>query len=263
MGDAAHGLLEQVALLHGPHGLLGRFFGTVDCGAAEIGLRFRLRGDFAGLAELNRENRDSWTPLTPLFDPAHSDLSADAAFWLEGVDERGDTVVTHATRLFDASQRSLADEIAALGAVCEAAGARDEAAWRAALPAALASGRLMFSGGVWVRPDWRRFGLTKIISRVCAAAAHTRWDIGASAGFVETRLHALGLSRAYGPYTMVEGLSFRLAWRPEEEMLLFWMALATMLDDLARFVDRRAADGARERYAHDETLAAHAAPGQR
>lgn len=253
-------LLDQITLMHGPQDLLSRFFMVADDTGRESGLRFRLRSDFDGLVEINRENRESWSPLSPIFDPAHSNLRIDAAFWLEGIDERGETVVTHAARLFDCDRTSLLDEIESLGGVCEASVAPD--AVRDAPSAVPITGRTMFAGGVWVRPEWRRFGLTKIISRICSAYAHTRWNTASSSGFVETRLHALGLSRAYGPYTVIDGLSFRLAWRPDVRMLLLWMGAGTMLADLAQFADRGIGNSAGERYAHDKTLVAGSAPRQ-
>lgn len=259
-------LLDQLTLIHGPHELLGRFFVAADQAGQDIGLRFRLRSDFDGLLELNRDNGDTWPPLPPICDPAHSNIRFDAGFWLEGIDERGETVVTHAARLFDFTRSNLQEEIRSLRIFYEDAASHIAAGERVDIESAAAAaitGRTMFAGGVWVRPDWRRFGLTKIISRVCSAYAYTRWNIAYSWGFVETRMHALGLSRAYGPYNVIDGLSFRLAWRPDVRMVLLWMGVETMLADLGRVIERTAEDGARERYAHDEAVAASGAPGQR
>lgn len=265
MSDNPRRLLDQITLMYGPHELLSRFFATADESAREIGLRFRLRSDFDGLIELNRDNRDTWPALPPICDPAQSNIRIDAGFWLEGLDERGDTVVTHAGRLFDFTRTNLLDEIKSLRVFYEAAASHIAAGERIEIDSPAASmitGRTMFAGGVWVRPDWRRFGLTKIISRICSAYAYTRWNIVYSWGFVETRMHALGLSRAYGPYNVIDGLSFQLAWRPDVRMVLLWMGAETMLADLARLVDRTTGDGSGERYAHDEALAVRSAPRQ-
>lgn len=266
MYDHQRNLLDQITLRHGPFDLLSRYFTTADAQAREIGLRFRLRGDFDALVELNRENRATWPALPPICDPAHSNLRIDSAFWLEGLDERGDTVVTHAARLFDLTGRSLADEIRSLRVFYETPEPHVAAGESIFIESPMASGitgRTMFAGGVWVRPDWRRFGLTRIISRVCSAYAYTRWNIAFSWGFVETRMHELGLSRAYGPYQPIDGLSFNLAWRPGIRMVLMWMRVDTMLADLARIVDSATIDATGQRYSYDETLAAPAAPGER
>lgn len=265
MENNLRSLLGQITLLHGPQDLLSRFFTAADAAGREIGLRFRMRSDFDGLVELNRDNCDTWPPLPPICDPAQSNIRMDAAFWLEGLDERGDTVVTHAARLFDFTQTNLLDEIKSLRVFYETAAehvAAGESIGIDSPSAAEITGRTMFAGGVWVRPDWRRIGLTKIISRICSAYAYTRWNIAYSWGFVETRMHSLGLSRAYGPYNVIDGLSFQLAWRPDVRMVLLWMGIETMLADLTRFVDRVTSDGAGERYAHDETLAVLTTPRQ-
>lgn len=77
MYDNPRNLLDQITLTHGPHDLLARYFLMADAAAREWGLRLRLRSDFDALMELNRENPDSWPPLSPAFDPAHSNLRID------------------------------------------------------------------------------------------------------------------------------------------------------------------------------------------
>jgi hypothetical protein len=234
-------LLDQITLLHGPHDLLSRYFLIADQAARDCGVRLRLRSDFDALLELNRENRDSWPPLLPICDPAHSNLRIDSAFWLEGVDDRGETVVTHFARFFDFAGTNLIDEMRSLRVQYEdprphlKAG---EAFLVDAPPASVVRGHTMYGGGVWVRPEWRRHGLTKIVPRISRAYAYTRWDTAFTWGFVEPKTHAFGLSRAYGPYQVHEGVTLRTPVRGDLPLVLLWMDSATMLDDVARIVDQ-------------------------
>jgi hypothetical protein len=262
--DNPRNLLDQITLVHGPCELLAKHFVAADAMAREWGLRLRLRSDFDALMALNRENRDSWPPLSPAFDPAHSNLRIDSAFWLEGIDNRGDTVITEIARFFDFGNSDVVEELRSLRVYYEhpephlAAGERVEVD---APAAKVVRGRTMHGGAIWVRPDWRRNGLTRIISRVCAAYALTRWNTAFTWGLVEPRLHAGGLSQAYGPHKVAEGVMLRLPFRGDLPAVLIWMSADALLADLARR-DDNAAVIAGQRYSHQESVAAPATPGQ-
>lgn len=120
----------------------------------------------------------------------------------------------------------------------------------------------MHGGGIWVRPDWRRNGLTRIVSRVCAGYALTRWDTAFTWGLVEPRLHVGGLSQAYGPHSVAEGVMLHLAFRGDLPAVLIWMSAEALLADLARSIDH-APVLAGQRYAHQVGIAAGGAPGER
>ena len=264
MYDNPRSLLDQITLTHGPHELLSRYFPLADAAARDWGLRLRLRSDFAALIALNRDNADTWPPLPPIFDPAHSNLRIDASFWLEAIDDRGDTVMTEAARFFDLSGTNVVDELRSLRIYYEnpaphlAAGECIEIDAPAAM---VVRGRTMHGGAVWVRPDWRRNGLIRIISRITAAYAHTRWNTGFTWGLVEPRLHALGVSRAYGPHDAAEGVMLRLAFRGDLPAVLIWMKTDALLADLARTVDQ-ATMAPGQGYAQEERLVAGVVPGQ-
>jgi hypothetical protein len=265
MYDNPRSLLDQITLTYGPCDLFRQYFPLADAAARDWGLRLRLRSDFAALIDLNRENAETWPSLPPMFDPAHSNLRIDSSFWLEGIDDRGETVITEAARFFDFADTNVVDELRSLRVHYAdpvphlAAG---ECIEIDAPPAKIVTGRTMHGGAIWVRPDWRRNGLTRVISRVCAAYAHTRWNTAFTWGVVEPRLHAVGLSQAYGPHEAAEGVTYRLAWRGVRPMVLIWMRTDALLRDLARALDH-AAMVPSERYAHGEPLAARALPRER
>lgn len=263
MYDNPRNLLDQITLVHGPHDLLARHFLMADAAARDWGLRLRLRGDFDALKALNHEHSDTWPPLSPIFDPAHSNLRIDSAFWLEGIDDRGDTVVTESARFFDLKTTDAVDEIRSLRlffAHPEPHIAAGECVDIDAPAASVVRGRTMHGGSIWVRPDWRRNGLTRIISRVCAAYALTRWNTDFTWGFVEPRMHAAGLSQAYGPHEAADGLTVRLVWRNNLRLVLVWMSAGALLADLTRSVDHTSMPS-RERYAHQEAVVAGITPG--
>lgn len=264
MYDNPRSLLDQITLVHGPHELLGRYFSLADEQVREIGLRLRLRGDFDGLMEVNREHRDSWSEMLPICDPAHSNLRIDSAFWLEGIDQRGETVLTHAVRFFNFTDTNVLEEIKALRIYYENPAphiAQGERVDVDAPRAAVVRGRTMYGGAIWVHPEWRRFGLTRIIVRICSAYAHTRWNTAFTWGFMDPRLQEMGLARAYGPYHTSDRITASLAYAPgPKQRLLLWMTTDMMLADLTAIVAQAADEAASQRYPHDHGLVASIAP---
>jgi hypothetical protein len=263
MYDNPRSLLDQITLVHGPHELLGRYFVMADALGRDWGLRFRLRSDFDALMALNREHGDAWPPLPPICDPRHSNLRIDSAFWLEALDDSGDTVATEFARFFEFKNTNLVEEIRSLRVYYEDPEPHVAAGERVEIDAPAASvvrGRTMYGGAIWVRPDWRRNGLTRIISHICAAYAHTRWNTAFTWGFMEPRMHAGGLSRAYGPHEVAEGLLVRMPFRGDLPTVLLWMRTEALLVDLGASVEAAMISG--QRYAHGEIFAARTAPRQ-
>lgn len=234
-------LLDQITLLHGPHDLLGRFFLIADTAARDQGVKLRLRVDFEGLVELNRQHRESWTPMSPIFDPAQSSLRIDSAFWLEAYDDDGDTVATHAARLFDWPETTVVDEIRSLRVFYDDPAPRVADGERVELDGAAVAhikGRNVYGGALWVRPDYRRRGLTTILPRISRAYAFTRWDSEFHWSFVEPKTHTFGVPHASGPFHVEDSMpvTLRLQFRGLFPSYVMWMRTAEMLDDTADFV---------------------------
>ncbi|MGH7126128.1 MAG: hypothetical protein ACREFI_17260 [Stellaceae bacterium] len=234
-------LLDQVTLLHGPHDLLGRFFLVADTAAREQGVKLRLRGDFDGLVEVNRRHRASWTPMSPIFDPEQSNLRIDSAFWLEAYDDSGDTVATHAARLFDWPDTTVVDEIRSLRVFYENPAphiAEGETVEFDGAAVAHIKGRNVYGGALWVRPDYRRRGLTTILPRISRAYAFTRWATEFHWSFVEPKTHTFGVPHASGPFHVEENMpiTLQLQFRGLFPSYLMWMSTDEMLEDVAGVV---------------------------
>lgn len=241
-------LLDQVTLLHGPHDLLGRFFLIGDTAARDQGVKLRLRADFDELVALNARNRDSWPALAPVFDPEYSNLRLDSAFWLEAVDEKDETVATHAARFFDWEHTTLAAELRSLRVFYEDPAPRIAAGESIEVEAPAAArirGRVTYGGAVWVRPDFRGRGLAALLPRISRAYAYSRWDTAWTWGLVEHKTHEKGLVRANGPYEVEESVLLRMAFRGDLPLLLMWMGRDAMLSDVADIVDQATVDSSR------------------
>lgn len=193
--------LKAVTVDHGPRELLWQFFRFADRRAREVGVTLRLSHDFAGLAELQRANRDSWPLANPTFDPECNRLDNSCAFWIEGIDARREPVIANATRFFDWPKTTLADELRSLRAFYRDPAPHVAAGEYCEVPGDIAAtirGPTSTSGALWVRPDHRRLGLASIIGRLSRACAYSRWDIAYCWALTAQRLHELGLTRAYG-----------------------------------------------------------------
>jgi len=238
-------LLDQITLQHGPHDLLGRYLILADRAARQMGVRLRLRSDFERLHEIKLKHFENTPMMSPIFDPAQSNLRIDSSFWVEGVNDAGDTISTHAARLFDWPRTTLESEARALRVHYEDPAPHLAAGESVDITAPSASrirGRTTFAGAMWVRADYRRQGLTRIIPRISRVYAYTRWNTAFTWGFMEPRLHAGGASVAYGRYTVEDGLTVRLDFRSPFRAMLLWMAEDTMLGEIEAFIDQPTSD---------------------
>lgn len=240
MGDRDRSLLDQIFLKHGPRDLLKSYFIQVDQLLRELGLRVSICTDFDRLAALNRRNRDSWPPLIPFKDPTFNRLVAGQAFWLDVQDVRDDTVVAHSARIFDWSDTTLEQEIKTLRLLYSnpaphvAAGETIDMVDAAS--AERISGRVALLGSKWVRPDLRRRGLAKIVAGITRVCSYASWRPHYIIGFVEPRLHSIGVTRAYGEYHVEDGVVFPLGGRGKVPYMLVWMTAETLLRETEKIV---------------------------
>lgn len=242
--------LSNIHLVYGPCRLLAQYFALADMLARSRGILLRVRTDFDRLLELNERHADSWPALAPMFDPRHCGLSGDKAFWIEGIDETGETAVIHSGRLYDHGARSVADDMCSLQVYYDdpephlAAGAYV----RVSAPTAHhLCGRVALTGALWVRPDYRRIGLTKFVPRLTRALALTRWDTPAFWGAVEHELHDLGATSSYGSWHVEDGITvFIPGWRGEAKALFLSMGQVTLIRDIAEAVSHADVDRLRK-----------------
>jgi hypothetical protein len=191
-----------------------RFFHLAFRQAREIGVRLRLRTDFGRLREINQSNRDSWAELFPIFDPTKNDLGLGSAVWIEGLNERGETICTHAARAFRfPAPRTLLDEARSLRVFYKDPAPRLVAGDRADVPespGAAMSGETACIGALWVKPAHRSSGLIKITARLCKAYATIHWRAGVCWSFCNPAHFVSGVARAFGPVEVDEGVMLRL-----------------------------------------------------
>ena len=234
-------LPAHLKIKHGPVGLLGRFFLWADSAVRDRGVTLSF-ASLQDLIEANKANADSWRPLVPVFDEALGGATPQTAFVLIGRDKHGEVVATQAARLYDWPETSLKDEATSLRmfyADPDAALAREDRCEITAPIAEKITGRVVFSGGIWYRRDFRGKDLGTILPRISRAYAFTRWHSDFTLGMMGDAVIAGGLAARAG-YTKVEPGCIKLVASPLGEMRcgLIWMQSDELLADLAAIMDR-------------------------
>ena len=247
-------LPTQLKIKHGPVGLLGRFFLWADTAARERGVTLSF-GSLQDLAEVNRANSSTWRPLVPLLDEAVGGVTPETAVVLIGRNKDGEIVATQAARFYDWSDTSLRREATSLRmfyADPEAACARGDRCEMTTPVAEQITGRVVFSGGIWYRRDFRGKDLGTILPRISRAYAFTRWNSDFTIGMMADAVIAGGLAERAG-YTKIEHGSFELVVSPLGGMRggLGWMQSDELLADLAAIMDRVNAPVASTRLAEN------------
>ncbi|BBK30757.1 hypothetical protein STHU_13910 [Allostella humosa] len=177
-------------------------------------------------------------PLPSQLDVDYCALPPDSAFWIEGLDENGRTVLTHAARLFDWSATDLERE----GLASRIFYDRPQVDGRPGQDLTLdqpmpvrVSGRVAYVGGLWIHPDCRGRGLGRIMPRVGRAWAYLRWQPDFVFSHVVDRLLDGGLEAVYGYPHRHRGLRFRNRYGRAYDVSWVWMSGQELVEDSARF----------------------------
>lgn len=169
--------LSDVVIDYGPAPVLGRLFLKADTELRRQGVSVSFT-TFDELVAVNRRHADSWKPLLPLFDPAAGGISEGNGFAVIGWNASGEPVYAHACRHYHV-KTSLKDEIESLRlfyADPEQSRGPGESMDCTAPSAARTRGSVVFIGGVWYRPDYRKRGMMQATAPLVRALSYTRWQ---------------------------------------------------------------------------------------
>jgi hypothetical protein len=215
---------------------VSQYIALAENAARTAGVQLRICRDFQRLISLNEQHGDSWPPLLPIFNPSYCTRLEENAFWIEGVNENGDTVVTSAGRRYRSGHCSLASELQSLRIFYDnpeeyvAVGGRVDVS---APSASRIFGDTLFSGALWVRPDYRQRGFTKIVPRLMRSCALVQWNTPMFWMMITPELDRLGATRAYGPWHAEPRVLMQLPTSQHDiEGLFCWMDQATLTRDI-------------------------------
>ena len=171
-------LISDITIEHGPVDLLGRLFLKADTAARQRGVHLSF-APMQALVDANRRYVDTWRPLLPIFDPAAGGITPDNSFCILGRNAQGEVIATQAARLYEWPNTTFheeAESLRLLYADPERSKLPGESIEVTARDARKVTGRVVFAGGAWYRPDYRGRQLAQIFTRVCRAYAYTRWN---------------------------------------------------------------------------------------
>jgi hypothetical protein len=183
-----------------------------------------------------------------MFDTAHSVLTPEAALWVDASNERGETVGTYAARLFWWPQSSLAEEARSLRIFYANPTPHLARGEFIELPddfsGSMITGRTTATGALWIRPDYRRLGLTKILSRACKAYAFERWEPSVFWALINPAHLDSGVAQAWGSISVSRGGRIQ-AGGQDLPMAISFQSRRRFLKDIANDTRHGAIDSSR------------------
>jgi hypothetical protein len=245
-------IIADITVDYGPRELMSRFFLKADTAARERGV-FLSFSTFDELLEVNRRNSETWKPIIPIFNSAVSGMDPSEGFCILGRNAAGDVVATQAARLYDWAGSNFVDEAHSLRMFYkDPAKSLPGEAYEVTAPSGREiRGRVVFSGGVWFRPDYRRKWLTAILPRISRAYAFTRWSTDCTMTMMAEGIVKSGMPARVGYRNVEWEVFFRNTPLGTLRFALMWMHARAMLDDLDDFlsgfdaqIDRRVYDRA-------------------
>lgn len=156
--------------------LLQAYVDKVVAAFDEAGLAFTVEGDLREWAETMRA-APSITAVSPSFDPDHSWLTPANSFWVCLRDGSGQVIGCICSRLFETDD--MMQIIRSYRLFFDRKPVLDLRPLRLVAPddVPIISGRIGYTGGYWLHPDWRGRGLSRLLPRINRALALRHFDL--------------------------------------------------------------------------------------
>lgn len=236
-------LLQRLDLRHGPPDILTNFLLAAERVVRERGATLEI-GNFDDMARVNAQHYDSWGRLVTMFDPRVAPIPADRAICIIGRDSAGDIAVTQATRLYDFAGTTLALEVASNRLFYpDSRPPPHERCEVTATSAQTLDGLAIYSGALWIRPDFRRRNLSPVLARIGRSLAFALHGATIAFSFARNELVTNGVAAGYG-YKHFEN-SFRrfVADRLDFEGSYLWATDRETFADIEQFTATELAGG--------------------
>jgi hypothetical protein len=228
-------LLDALTIKHGPAHLLAKFVLEGDKAARQMGIRLRLRYDFAELLFMNKQQiaRGNWYRLPDNFNPEYSALSPENSYWISGEDESGEIVLTQAGRIYYWPESTLEQEVRMMFY----AGHEGGQGCTVTAPAAKSiTGVVFCAGSHWIRPDFRGRRLSHLLARLGRAYAVSRWPVDWGMALVAPVLVEKGVAEGYGYKHGSRSIFFPASPWGDLEFVVSYLTAPEAYRDLADFL---------------------------
>ena len=231
-------ILEDITIDYGPPELLGRVFLKAETQARLAGVTLSF-APVKTLAEVNRANRDSWKVLLPTFDVAYGGINDENAYCIVGRNDAGEVVATQGARFFSWTSTSFHEELESLRLLYgdpERMRGPDESCTVTAPSARSLRGRVVYSGGVWYRPDFRGKGLASCITRLSKGLAFTRWYSDVTLSLMTDDTVEGGTWRRTGYPNLEWDVTIRNCPLGNIRCAIIWMRMNELIADLEKYL---------------------------
>ena len=233
-------LPDQISVNFGPAEILGPAFLAVDRAVREQGVYLSVSHDLEDLLDANKRNRKNWYPLLPMFDASVGGITPETGFWVRGVNGEDEVVAAHACRLYSWPKTSLIEEFRSMRFMYPDPEVQKNPGEECIVETEVIgelTGRVCYSGAMWVRPDYRGRNLASLIPRVTRAYALTRWYPNFIMGMVKSADMSRGAKQTYGWPRVDSGVRWRGSNEGSEELdiVVGWFNQREVATDLEQF----------------------------
>lgn len=178
---------------------VSRFLRVYDDAAAQEGIKISIGFDFNEYVTITQATLTK-RKTYPTFRPDRSPIESGDGYWLIGVDENNDVVLTEAARLFDLRNSNFAELLESLKAFYAEPAIHAHPKDRCTCTAPSAkkiTGKVAYQGDRWVRRDLRGQGVPKILTGIARGVSFAMWAPDFVCGLVAGRLLDKGSVHGY------------------------------------------------------------------
>ncbi|MCK1709267.1 hypothetical protein [Bradyrhizobium sp. 143] len=156
---------------------ISRFLHFYDAAAARKGIKLSVGFDFCEYVAITRA-LPTKKPTYPIFRPDRSPIISGEGYWMIGLDQKNEVVLVEAARLYDLASSNFAEHLQSLKVFYAdpAKHAHPQDRCICLAPSARKiTGKVVYHGDVWVRPDFRGQGIPKIMTGMVRGISFAMW----------------------------------------------------------------------------------------
>ncbi len=169
---------------------------------AAVGLDVYVESNFRDYIRLRRELSPGYIH-NPTYDPDHSNLSFQNAFWLRAVESNGDTVAMGAQRIIDTD--NFFDELQSMRLWHDRPNKVEGVVRIENLPDTVLAGRIGHTGGLWIEPAYRKKNLSGLLDHLGRGLLLRNFWFDHVTAVITEALAATGIAVTQYGWTEVEG----------------------------------------------------------
>ena len=244
-GQTEKPIFSQLTLQYGPLDVLGRTILIAEQLCNKAGVWLSLATPQEVLA-INKANSKTWLPLLRQFDHNFNPLTSQNSLFIVGRNRRGEAVACQAARFYDWTGTNFAAEAESLRLFyANPASMRlpNEQCVVTSNAARGTTGRVVFSGGAWYRPDHRGLGLVEWLPRIARAYARGVWDTRNTVTIMSELNVNKGVFPRNGYRNMEWSVEMFNCGLGDLRCSFMWSKDDEMLDDLRKFLASQAVNG--------------------